>query len=89
MIRLTWRHVWLLVLAALGLWADLRLFLFYASAVILGEFERLFALVHQTSIDQDAKLAALCFNAQISVDDIRNAGVGIAELRAGWGRLKP
>lgn len=87
-IRLTWRHVWPLALGAFCLWVDLRMFLFYAFAVVLGEFERLSAFVRQTTLDHEAKLAALCYNARIPAEDIQSAAVGIMKAREAHPALK-
>jgi hypothetical protein len=80
----TWREVVLLVLAVVCLWIggdDLRLFLFFAFAVALSEFGRLVAFMRQATLDHEAKLTALCYNAQVPADDVNAAAIGISQRR--------
>jgi hypothetical protein len=80
----TWREVALLVIAVVCLWIggdDLRLFFFFAFAVALSEIGRLFSFVRQVTLDHEAKLTALCYNAQVPMEDVTAAAVGIVQRR--------
>jgi hypothetical protein len=72
---ITW-HIVRLALAALLLWVDLRLFLFYAFVTLLRiehQLNRVRAITRVFSISHDAKLIAIYGQLGLTPEDIKEA----------------